>query len=89
MDRKTTFATNQVILHNFGYHSSNLGLDLLSVLNACKLLIWLNHEEFHLIFQGGGNIEIRSEKLEFKAQSKVGSMDNIKHVPGGGNRRVR
>lgn len=39
--------------------------------------------------QGGGNIEIRSEKLEFRAQSKIGSMDNIKHTPGGGSRRVR
>lgn len=48
----------------------------------------LSHEEFHLPFQGGGNIEIRSEKLDFKAQSKVGSLDNIKHVAGGGNRRV-
>lgn len=38
---------------------------------------------------GGGNIEIKSEKLEFKVQSKIGSLDNIKHVPGGGAKRVK
>lgn len=37
---------------------------------------------------GGGNIEIKHEKLEFKVQSKIGSLDNIGHVPGGGQRRV-
>lgn len=41
-----------------------------------------------VVFAGGGNIEIRSEKLEFKAQSKIGSLDNIGHVAGGGQRRV-
>lgn len=34
-------------------------------------------------------MEIKSEKLEFKAQSKIGSLDNIGHVAGGGSRRVR
>lgn len=38
---------------------------------------------------GGGNIEIKNEKLEFKVQSKIGSLDNIGHVPGGGQRKVR
>lgn len=33
-------------------------------------------------------MEIKSEKLEFKAQSKVGSLDNIGHVAGGGNKKV-
>lgn len=33
-------------------------------------------------------MEIKSEKLDFKAQSKVGSLENIGHVPGGGQRRV-
>lgn len=37
---------------------------------------------------GGGNIEIKNEKLEFKVQSKIGSLDNIGHVPGGGQKRV-
>lgn len=37
---------------------------------------------------GGGNIEIKSEKLEFKAQSKVGSLENIGHVAKGGNKKV-
>lgn len=38
---------------------------------------------------GGGNVEIKNEKLEFKVQSKVGSLDNIGHVPGGGQKRVK
>lgn len=38
---------------------------------------------------GGGNVEIKNEKLEYKAQSKVGSLDNITHVPGGGVKKVR
>lgn len=37
---------------------------------------------------GGGNVEIKSEKLEFKAQSKVGSLENIGHVAGGGSKKV-
>ena len=37
---------------------------------------------------GGGRVEIKSEKLEFKGQSKVGSLENIGHTPGGGGRKV-
>lgn len=38
---------------------------------------------------GGGKLEIKSEKVEFKGvQSKVGSMDNVTHVPGGGKKKV-
>lgn len=39
--------------------------------------------------EGGGNIEIKTEKLEFKGQSKIGSLENIGHVAGGGQRKVR
>lgn len=42
-----------------------------------------------LFFLGGGNIEIKNEKLEFKVQSKVGSLGNISHVPGGGQKKVK
>lgn len=40
---------------------------------------------------GGGLIEVKSEKLDFKdkVQSKIGSLDNITHIPGGGNRKVK
>lgn len=38
---------------------------------------------------GGGNVEIKNEKVEFRAQSKVGSLDNITHTPGGGVKKVR
>lgn len=37
---------------------------------------------------GGGNVEIKSEKLDFKGQSKVGSLENIGHVPKGGQKKV-
>lgn len=40
------------------------------------------------LFSGGGNVEIRSEKIEIKAQSKIRSLDNIGHVAGGGQRKV-
>lgn len=35
-------------------------------------------------------MEVKSEKLDFKdkVQSKIGSLDNISHVPGGGNKKV-
>lgn len=38
---------------------------------------------------GGGQVEVKSEKLDFKdkVQSKIGSLDNISHVPGGGNKK--
>lgn len=40
---------------------------------------------------GGGVVKIESHKVSFreKAQSKVGSMDNLSHSPGGGNVKVR
>lgn len=36
-------------------------------------------------------MEVKSEKLDFKdrVQSKIGSLDNITHVPGGGNKKVK
>lgn len=36
-------------------------------------------------------MEVKSEKLDFKdrVQSKIGSLDNITHVPGGGNKKVQ
>lgn len=44
---------------------------------------------FELFYSsGGGNVEIKNEKMEFRAQSKVGSLDNITHVPGGGVKKV-
>ena len=40
------------------------------------------------VFAGGGDKKIKSEKLEWKASSKVGSTDNMKHKPAGGNVKV-
>ncbi|NXU06278.1 TAU protein, partial [Buphagus erythrorhynchus] len=44
----------------------------------------------HSSLPGGGQVEVKSEKLDFKdkVQSKIGSLDNISHVPGGGNKKV-
>ena len=39
-------------------------------------------------FPGGGEKKIASEKLDWKANSKVGSTDNMKHKAGGGNVKV-
>lgn len=34
-------------------------------------------------------MEIKSEKVDFTTvQSKVGSLENISHVPGGGKKKV-
>lgn len=42
-----------------------------------------------LCVSGGGKLEIKSEKVDFKSvQSKVGSLENVTHVPGGGKKRV-
>lgn len=43
------------------------------------------------VVSGGGQVEVKSEKLDFKdrVQSKIGSLDNITHVPGGGNKKVK
>lgn len=35
-----------------------------------------------------GTFQIQTQKVELKAQSKVGSLDNIKHKPGGGERKI-
>ncbi|KAF1380266.1 hypothetical protein PFLUV_G00185050 [Perca fluviatilis] len=38
---------------------------------------------------GGGKVEIKSEKVDFKTvQSKVGSLENVTHVPGGGKKKI-
>lgn len=39
---------------------------------------------------GGGDVKIESHKVSFreKAQSKVASMDNVSHSPGGGDVKV-
>ena len=40
-------------------------------------------------FSGGGDKKILSQRTEWKAQSKVGSTDNIRHRAGGGDIKVR
>jgi len=33
-------------------------------------------------------LQIENKKLEWKAESKVGSLDNARHKPGGGEKKV-
>lgn len=33
-------------------------------------------------------IQIQTQKIDIKAQSKIGSMDNVKHRPGGGDKKI-
>lgn len=41
-------------------------------------------------YKGGGNLQIIDQKLDFSSntQSKVRSFQNIKHVPGGGDKKA-
>ena len=55
-------------------------------LNDCSHLLALNIKKITLL--GGGDVKIANQKLDWKAGSKVGSIDNIKHRPGGGNIKV-
>lgn len=43
-----------------------------------------------LVVAGGGDVKIESQKLNFKekAQAKVGSLDNVGHLPAGGAVKV-
>lgn len=43
------------------------------------------HYNLHII---NFSKQIESQKLEFKAQSKVGSLDNVKHKPKGGDVKI-
>ena len=33
-------------------------------------------------------LQIQTQKLDIKAQSKIGSLDNVKHKPGGGDKKI-
>lgn len=36
----------------------------------------------------GGNVRVITQKLDWNVRSKIGSLDNVKHVPGGGNVKI-
>lgn len=44
----------------------------------------------HNLVLGGGDVKIENQKLNFKekAQAKVGSLDNVGHLPAGGTVKV-
>ncbi|CAL8301846.1 unnamed protein product [Lota lota] len=56
------------------------------VVYLCSSIVLTNFVGFNDL--GGGNIEIKHDKVDFKVQSKIGSLDNIGHVAGGGQRRI-
>lgn len=58
-------------------------VDLSRVTSKCGSMGNIHHRP------GGGNVEVKSEKLDFKekVQSKIGSLDNITHTPGGGTKK--
>jgi microtubule-associated protein tau len=37
---------------------------------------------------GGGDKKIEEHKVEWKAESKIQSLENAKHQPGGGDKQV-
>lgn len=43
---------------------------------------------FLYVAGAGATFQIQTQKLEIKAQSKVGSLDNVKHKPGGGEKKI-
>ena len=60
----------------------------------CHVCIWnisIKYKTFikSFWFSGGGDKKILSQRTEWKAQSKVGSTDNIRHRAGGGDIKVR
>lgn len=34
------------------------------------------------------SFQIPTQKIEIKAESKIGSLDNVKHKPGGGEKKI-
>lgn len=48
------------------------------------LLSFAMHTDFSIDFLE----QIENQKLEFKASSKVGSLDNVKYKPGGGDIKI-
>ena len=37
---------------------------------------------------GGGDVKIQTQKAKFKAESRIGSLDNVHHRPSGGTRAI-
>ncbi|MEJ1284002.1 microtubule-associated protein tau [Cricetulus griseus] len=70
------------------YHSFHLSFDFMDFQTSGPHPLLKNDIGAGKI--GGGQVEVKSEKLDFKdrVQSKIGSLDNITHVPGGGNKKI-
>lgn len=50
----------------------------------------VNNSLLRNLLLGGGDVKIENQKLNFKekAQAKVGSLDNVGHLPAGGTVKV-
>ena len=46
------------------------------------------HPVIALLITGGGDLKVLSQKLEWKASPRVGSLDNVKHKAGGGQVQI-
>lgn len=57
---------------------------------SCRDTPASNLEDNFCFSPGGGDVKIESQKLNFKekAQAKVGSLDNVGHLPAGGAVKV-
>lgn len=42
----------------------------------------------YVVITGGGEIKVVHQKLEWKVTSKIGSLENVKHRPGGGKIQI-
>ena len=51
-----------------------------------KILIFCQNRSFSWNYFK--NFQIQTQKIEIKAQSKIGSLDNVKHKPGGGEKKI-
>lgn len=43
-----------------------------------------SHQHIFFFF----HFQIINQKIDVKAESKVGSLDNVKHKPGGGDKKI-
>ena len=50
--------------------------------------LYAHSEHFFLLPFTLPNLQIENRKIDLNVQSKVGSLDNVKHRPGGGDKKV-
>lgn len=48
----------------------------------------ISHSKNKIITNVPMFFQIQTQKIDIKAESKVGSLDNVKHKPGGGDKKI-